>query len=320
MKTYFTVWILLCLAVSPSLWACEVGIVATPDKALDLMIMVASAECSGKTDRHKLVEFFTGESVAMEIRVLPRSSLNGAKAELLRVDLRRNGDLRAPAVPGVRKMSDGIYFVDNIEFSAPGTWALAFTLRRSGREEIVTFSVSVKLSTRQAAEAITNTSKVPNFSFKDPYGNIITQKDLLGRVWIADFFFTKCPQICPLMAQKLAVIQEQFKNETDFRLLSVTTDPENDTPEVLKSFAKRHRADMDRWFFLRGEKKAVVAFSANGLKLDVTVDSVMHSTRVVVVDRKGNIRGTYDSMKIEELEQLKLVVKDLLAVAAEGKL
>lgn len=214
-----------------------------------------------------------------------------------------------------RQMSEGRYFVDNLAFTAPGVWDVVLTVQRGARSDILKLSVPVKLNPYQAARAAANATVVPSFALTDAYGRTITNATLRGKVWVADFFFASCPDVCPLMGQKLAALHRRFPS-ADFRTVSITTDPANDSPKILQALATRYGAERERWYFLTGDKEAIVALSENGLKLGVASTTASHSSRLVVVDREGRIRGTFDSARVDELEQLAILVGQLLGTAA----
>ncbi len=282
---------------------CDLGSAQSKDRAVDVRLRLASAACNAGNEPDAK-GLFTGDAVATKVQAGPR-------AEIIGIDLKRADGLDAVNAPSIRKLADGTYFT-NIEFPAPGDWVISFTLRRGKQDEQVAITVPVQLNAQQAAAAVSNITKVPAFSLQDLEGKAVSLADLKGRVWVANFFFTSCPQVCPLMARHLAELQRMFMGENDFRIVSVTTDPRNDSPGVLKEFAKRNQALLGRWIFLRGNKDAVVALSTGGLSLDVTTDSTMHSMKFALVDRDGTVRARFDSTKLEEREQLKQAIKDLL--------
>ena len=110
---------------------------------------------------------------------------------------------------------------------------------------------------------------VPDFSLIQRDGRRVTLADLRGKVWIANFIYTHCTDTCPLQSAQMARLQEELKTEPDFRLVSITVDPEQDTPEVLSEYAARFSANRDRWLFLTGEKRALYALAVEGFRLGV---------------------------------------------------
>ena len=110
---------------------------------------------------------------------------------------------------------------------------------------------------------------VPDFSLVERGGRRVTLAELRGKVWIVNFIYTHCTDTCPLQSAQMARLQEGFSAEPDLRLLSITVDPEQDTPKVLADYAGRFGADRDRWLFLTGEKKALYTLALEGFRLSV---------------------------------------------------
>ena len=110
---------------------------------------------------------------------------------------------------------------------------------------------------------------VPDFSLLQRDGRRITLADLRGKVWIANFIYTHCTDTCPLQSARMARLQEELNGEPDIRFVSITVDPELDTPEVLSEYASRFGADRNRWLFLTGEKRIIYALALQGFRLSV---------------------------------------------------
>jgi cytochrome oxidase Cu insertion factor (SCO1/SenC/PrrC family) len=110
---------------------------------------------------------------------------------------------------------------------------------------------------------------VPDVSLIQRDGRRVTLADLRGKVWIANFIYTHCTDTCPLQSAQMARLQEELRSEPDFRLVSITVDPEQDTPETLTEYATRFGADRERWLFLTGEKRAVYTLAVVGFRLSV---------------------------------------------------
>ena len=165
---------------------------------------------------------------------------------------------------------------------------------------------------------------VPEFSFIERSGQRVERVEFLGRVWVVDLIYTRCPDTCPLQSAEMAGLQAEFVNEADIRLVSITVDPARDTLAVLSRYAKRFGADPKRWLFLTGEKEAMYRFVQEGLRLPVMDPgsrargaggrgvTLLHSSRFVLVDREARIRGYYESSDMESLRQLREDVKTLL--------
>jgi cytochrome oxidase Cu insertion factor (SCO1/SenC/PrrC family) len=110
---------------------------------------------------------------------------------------------------------------------------------------------------------------LPAFTLRERSGRTVSKEDLLGKVWVTDFIFTRCVDECPLVSQRMARLQAAFATQADFRLVSITVDPAHDTPEVLTRYAANFGADAQRWLFLTGEKTAIYQLVRRGFHLGV---------------------------------------------------
>lgn len=150
--------------------------------------------------------------------------------------------------------------------------------------------------------------KVPEFKLIESSGGSFTHNDMKGQIWIANFIFTNCAGTCPMMTEKMKRLQEELPD--NIKLVSFTVDPYRDTTEVLAQYAKKHRAEPDRWTFATGTKKELYELSKQGfhLAVDDTVGSVIepitHSTRLALVDRNGTIQAYYSGTDPESVSQL----------------
>jgi protein SCO1/2 len=156
-------------------------------------------------------------------------------------------------------------------------------------------------------------AQVPPFRFVECRGGTLDREALLGRVWVASFIFTRCTSICVPMCAEMRELQDDLADEPAFAIVSVTVDPANDTPEVLKDFARVQEAAKDRWYFVTGTKEEIRAFSHDGLKVPGHPDDMLlHSDYFVLVDREGAIRGYYRQSERERMEKLRQDVRALL--------
>ncbi|MCZ6654145.1 MAG: SCO family protein [Planctomycetota bacterium] len=150
---------------------------------------------------------------------------------------------------------------------------------------------------------------LPDFSFTERSGQELSRKDLLGRVWIADFIFTSCAGPCPLMSRHMQRLQTDLADLKSLRLVSFSVDPERDTPEVLRMYGERYDADPQRWLFLTGPMDRIYDLAIKGFKITVEAarenNQIIHDTRFILVDAAGMIRGYYDSTSTEALERLR---------------
>lgn len=139
--------------------------------------------------------------------------------------------------------------------------------------------------------------KVPDFELTDQNNKKITNKDMLGKVYLVEFFFSKCPTICPVMNTNMRFIEDEI-NSPDFGIISISIDPENDTPELLKQHAKKIGAKSPNWHFLTGNRDYIGNLADQfdiyvGDKEDES-ENLNHSGMIALVDQEGNIRCRYN--------------------------
>lgn len=148
---------------------------------------------------------------------------------------------------------------------------------------------------------------VPEFGLINEKGKPFGSTQLAGKIWIADFIFTTCPGPCPIISTRMAELQKPLQ-KSDVHLVSFSVDPEKDTPETLRDYAERLKAKPDRWDFLTGERATIYSLVRDGFKLAVDRDAddgiPVHSTRVVLIDRHGTIRGYYDVLQPDAVTKL----------------
>ncbi|KIG15016.1 Cytochrome oxidase biogenesis protein Sco1/SenC/PrrC, putative copper metallochaperone [Enhygromyxa salina] len=153
--------------------------------------------------------------------------------------------------------------------------------------------------------------EVPAFTLVDSSGEAFGRNELLAadKTWVVGFVFTRCPSTCPAISRAMLSFQEQISRsrlEEHVELLTITVDPEYDTPEVLAAYAASIGANLDNWRFVTGDKQAIEDFVVGGFKLAVGdaeqvadrepgVIDIAHSTKLALVDRYGNIRGYYST-------------------------
>lgn len=142
--------------------------------------------------------------------------------------------------------------------------------------------------------------RVPNFSFINQDGKIITQEDYKGKVYVVEFFFTSCPTICPRMNKNLIEVQNAFNGNEDFGIASFTITPEIDTPEVLKDYAERYGVTNPNWNFMTGEEKDIYDLANVGFNIFVGRNTDVeagfeHSGDFALIDKNGFIRSRSDN-------------------------
>jgi protein SCO1/2 len=149
---------------------------------------------------------------------------------------------------------------------------------------------------------------VPKFELVNQDNQPFGSQQLAGKIWIADFVFTSCPGPCPIITTRMSELQRPLEN-SDVHLISVSVDPEKDTPEVLRAYAEKLHVQPKRWDFLTGSRDAIYSLSRDGFKLGVSDGAEeegipIHSTRFVLVDRHGTIRGYYDALAPDAVTKL----------------
>lgn len=137
--------------------------------------------------------------------------------------------------------------------------------------------------------------QVPPFSLTGADGQPFSSRQLDGKIWVVDFFFTNCPGPCPRMSKQLSELQAQTASLPNFRLVSITVDPGRDTPEALAAYARRYHADPARWFFLTGRKDTIGNLMSEAFYLGFADNLQEHSTKFVLVDGQNRIRAFHDS-------------------------
>ncbi len=180
---------------------------------------------------------------------------------------------------------------------------------------------------------------VPPFSLTERSGRRIRRDDLLGHVAVIDFIYTECTETCPTQSLQLAQLQKEFAAASDLRLLSISIDPRHDTPAVLARYAARYGAD-DRWWFLTGDQHEIYCLARDGFHLSVVDSSatqspacgsafrfgpapawashgskglIMHSARLVLIDRAAEIRAYHLATEPDSIPRLKANLRRLLA-------
>lgn len=168
----------------------------------------------------------------------------------------------------------------------------------------------------------------PKFSLTNQENKAITNNTYKGKVYVVEFFFSTCPTICPIMNRNMKFIQESFASNTNFGIASITINPENDTPEVLKKHAEDINAKGMNWNFLTGDKTVIFDIANKGFNLYAGENKNVnggfeHSGLFALIDKEGNIRSRkddfgnpiiyYDGLKEEGVKQLKQDITKLLA-------
>ncbi|MDP2654196.1 MAG: SCO family protein [Candidatus Omnitrophota bacterium] len=155
---------------------------------------------------------------------------------------------------------------------------------------------------------------VEEFRLTDTTNRPFGTPELKGKVWVVDFIFTTCGSICPVMTKNMASLYRSYELSPDVEFVSISVNPEQDTPEQLAAYAKKYKADTRKWHFLTGGRESIEGLVQNNFKLNSANDPVMHSGYFVLVDRQGRIRGYFDGTDSEKVRDL---FKAIAALARE---
>lgn len=156
--------------------------------------------------------------------------------------------------------------------------------------------------------------KVGGFSFINQDSVMVTNEFVDGKIWVANYFFTTCPTICPAMISGIEEVQEEFTNAQDeVRLVSLTVNPEVDTPPILKAYQEVNNINPNQWQLLTGDKKELYRYARKQLFITATEgtggpNDFIHSEKLVLIDKDNYIRGYYDGT---ERSEIKLLINDI---------
>jgi len=157
---------------------------------------------------------------------------------------------------------------------------------------------------------------IPAFKFINQYGDSISNKSLDGKIYVADFFFTTCPSICPIMHRNMLDVYNTFKNTPDFKIISHTIDPKHDSVPVLKQYADKLGVTGNTWWFLQGKKDDTYKLSESYLVRKPQEDAkqvFIHDGSFLLIDKQKRVRGAYDGTDPKQVSQLITDIKTLQA-------
>jgi protein SCO1 len=166
---------------------------------------------------------------------------------------------------------------------------------------------------------------IPAFSFKDQEGVDITETNVEGKIYVANFFYTKCRGICPKMTTNMSLLQEAFKNDSMILLLSHTVTPEIDSVAVLKKYAILNKVDSKKWHLLTGGKNEIYAlakqqyFAGDSVGYYQTGNEFLHTENFILVDQKRRIRGVYNGTLLLEIDRIKEDIQTLKLEAVSNE-
>lgn len=167
---------------------------------------------------------------------------------------------------------------------------------------------------------------IPAFQLTDENGQVFSSQKLLGKIYVANFFFTRCGTICPKITSQVSRATDAFIQDKNVHFISISVDPKYDEPSKLSAYAKRFEADSTRWTFLTGAKKEIYPLILKGFHVpladaseyDAAIknpdETFIHSERLVLVDKAGIIRGFYDGTDKKEVDRLIMEIKVLKSI------
>ncbi|WP_185155595.1 SCO family protein [Rudanella paleaurantiibacter] len=185
------------------------------------------------------------------------------------------------------------------------------TLPVLGQKEAVTRTVDGKTVT----DSVDHT--IPDFRFVSQYGDTVSAGTLAGKVYVADFFFTTCPTICPKMKTQMKRVYDRFKGNSNVMILSHTIDPTRDSVAVLRDFAQSLGVKDRQWLFVTGDKDQIYDIGQNAYMVSAAEDAtapggVVHSGAFILVDTQKRVRGIYDGTTPEGVDKLMADIDKLL--------
>ncbi|WP_214070471.1 SCO family protein [Mucilaginibacter sp. dw_454] len=188
------------------------------------------------------------------------------------------------------------------------------TLPIYGNRTPVTNTVAGKTTTDTLYQTI------PDFKTVNQYGDSISSKNLKGQIYVADFFFTTCPSICPVMAKNMLDVYNAYKNDKDVKIISYTIDPKHDSVNVLKKYADKLGVAGNTWWFLQGKKEEIYKLSESYLVRKPEEDAkqmFIHDGYFILIDKQKRIRGTYDGTVPDQVTHLIADIKTLKAESGQ---
>ena len=164
---------------------------------------------------------------------------------------------------------------------------------------------------------LTSFHKIPAFSFTDQSGNAITQSDLDGKVYVAGFFFSTCPGICPTIRSKLIKVQDTFANDENVKIVQHSIRPTTDTTEILQAYANKNGINNQQWYLLTGDKAEIYSlaktfyFASEDLGNVQKNKDFLHTESLLLIDENKHIRGIYNGLNAASVDYLIQDIKTL---------
>ena len=164
-------------------------------------------------------------------------------------------------------------------------------------------------------------SRLPDFQLTNQMGAPVSLASYQGQIWLADIIFTRCPGPCPLMTQTMAGLAKTLTEKPKVRFVTLTTDPNHDTPEILRQYAANLSADTNRWDFLTGDPATIGKLVTEGMKLaaaeknpgdrESALDLFIHSKSFVLIDQQGRMRAAFDSSEPKLSDKVQAAIRQL---------
>ncbi|MBK9293214.1 MAG: SCO family protein [Oligoflexia bacterium] len=260
--------------------------------------------CQAEEESLKKIAVYKGHAVEM-IGIASSDKLS---------DLERSGKLKDNPLDQFLEESGNLALAFNVK-SLPQTLLIDSQGRVLSHFKNVLSEEDVKILNTQLDllnGSIGVLGEVPKFKLRSSHGEQVTEQTLQNKVWVANFIFTSCPGQCPILTSKMKQLQDKFRDNENFKLVSVTVDPNKDTPAVLKKYQEKYGANSDNWYFLTGKYGPIKKLIGAGFKLGTPENPDFHTTKFVLMDGVGQIRGYYDVDETGILEKLKSDIIKLL--------
>ena len=169
---------------------------------------------------------------------------------------------------------------------------------------IIFSSIGNLIFLKSSQPALPVYGEVAPFRLIDTQGKVFDSAKLDEKVWVTAFFFTTCSGICPIMTKNLKSLQDMYQSYPDVEFVSISVNPEQDTPQALAAYAQKYAADTAQWHFLTGSREDITRIAVHGFKVGSIDQPVFHSAYFILVDRRGRVRGYYEGTQKEEVERL----------------
>ncbi len=167
------------------------------------------------------------------------------------------------------------------------------------------------------SDSLKDFHRIPDFELFNQEGNVITSESLKGKIYVANFFFTSCPGICPQMTDNMGMLQEALKRDDQVMLISHSVTPDRDSVNVLKGYAAKRNIDSRKWYLLTGDRDQIYNLGRNAyfieenMGIEKTVDDFLHTENFVLIDKNQHIRGIYNGLNKSSVEQLIADIRSL---------